>query len=48
MNEEIMNEVREWIEHYDSHEEHDNDLCINLKDWAREILGEVVSEEEEK
>jgi hypothetical protein len=45
MNKDTRNGIKEWIKEWDTNEEHDLDLCIELKDWARELFGKVLEEE---
>jgi gluconate kinase len=40
--EKLLKEIKRWLKDYDDNEEHGVDLCIALKDDARELLYEAL------
>jgi hypothetical protein len=45
MDKDTKQEIEEWIKEWDTNEEHDLDLCISLKDWARGLFVRILEEE---
>lgn len=41
--EELKARTQAWIDSYETHEEHDMELCIALKDDAYELLGMCIN-----